>query len=64
MNGSECLGWRFEFGICSQSIYLGFGQKLVDLGSFKFWVMLEFYPCENFRDLECVGVKQCHKIVS
>jgi len=37
MSGSECLGWRSEFGICNQSTDLGFGQKLLNVRFFRDW---------------------------
>jgi hypothetical protein len=63
MSGSERFSWCFEFGICNQFNHLRLGCKLLILGSLGIGVILEFFPCENFRDSMSKGVKQCHKLV-
>ncbi len=59
----ELVG-ALSLGYASNPFNQGLDKNLLILGPLDFGVMLEFYPCENFWDLESVSVKQCHKIIS
>jgi hypothetical protein len=56
MEVSALVG-ALSLGYVANPFIWGLDRNLLTLGPLDFGVMLEFYPCENFWDLENVGVK-------